>query len=137
MCKLFTIVTSVLISSPAFAAPSACLEGIEYWEELMHDLTPKQLECIELSHKAKISLAGLCSTDRREFSDMYVTYLHHQVAHIDASYALKVAKDEESRAAAHSNIQRVDQNWSAVGFKNEVRTLLWALVQAKDSCKSL
>ena len=134
MSKLFTTVVAMFISMPAMAAPSACLKGIieaQEWSEL----TSKQIECLSQAEEVKVSLAGLCSPNQKDFSAMYKSYREYEIAHKEAFEKMQAATDENSKNIAIIDVRQIEREWMVLGFKNEVATLLWPIWQVKSRCE--
>ncbi|HMN68840.1 MAG TPA: hypothetical protein PKC28_09915 [Bdellovibrionales bacterium] len=134
MSKLFTLAVFALTSVSALANANPCLDGV-LANQNFRDLTLQQVECIADQDSVKASLVSLCSSDQRQFSSTYNTYRKYEVDYGNAVASLQAAKDDSAREAALLDTQNIDQEWKAIGFKNEVQALLWPIVQAKSTCK--
>ncbi len=135
MSKLFAMIATLFITStPAMAAPSACLSGIveaKGWA----DLTSEQIECVGQSEEANAGLIGLCSSNQKDFSNTYKIYRGYEVSYKEAFQVFQSSTDESTRIQARANMLQIDRDWRLSGFKREVAAFFEPLWRAKSSCQ--
>jgi len=78
------------------------------------------------------SLDQLCTKNRDQITEQFSKYIGYYKIAIDLNNRLKSEKVDYERSILISQIQENDSDWMVLGFKNEVRELLWPLAVAID-----
>ncbi len=138
MKYIFILTLSLFFSHDSFAQDKTCLQGIIKWDKLLNGVTKQQIECIAEHEESKSSIEGLCTADQKNFSPQFVAYLGYDEKYKELEKTLKEGWDDETnRFITMLKMRNLESEWTVLGFKYEVDSLLFALGVAKRSCESL